>query len=517
MRFTTTLAPRHWLGCILLTLAWVASAPRPATAADPVARPNIVLLTADDMAWFSVGAFVGVTDPADSITPNLDRLAAEGMRFDRAYVNVAVCQASRSVMMTGLYSHRNGAEGFHHILPEVTPLTAILREAGYMNAILGKHDHLTPIERFCWDRIHERGTPKSDPADLGHGRNPERYYQHARSFIEETKAAGRPFFMMANSHDPHRPFYKGVGDGHTVNAARPSRVYTADEITVPGFLPDLPDVRRELAEYTSSARRADDSLGAVLRAIEDAGVADNTLIMFLSDNGISAPFAKTTCYLNGTRTPWIVRWPGRLAPGGIDATHFISAIDFMPTVLDVLGIEPPAGLDGNTFLPLLAGQPQNGRDFVYTQYHETSLGGRIPARTVMNAQYGYIWNIWHGTRLYNGEPMHGRTYPAMKEAADAGNEAVAARIRMLTERAREEFYDIANDPDCLNNLIDDPRYQQQINDFRHRLEQWMIQTEDPALEAFRRRDDAQFIAEFMKEQNRRSLEKPTPRNKRRAD
>ena len=111
-----------------------------------------------------------------------------------------------------------------------------------------------------------------------------------------------------------------------------------------------------MAQYYSSAHRCDETVGEVLRALKESGLEDSTLVMFLSDNGISMPFAKSNCYLTSTRTPWLVRWPGKVKPGVVDTEHFISGIDFMPTILEAAGLPAPAGMDGRSFLPLLTGR-----------------------------------------------------------------------------------------------------------------------------------------------------------------
>ena len=253
-----------------------------AERAQPI-RPNILLITADDMNYDSLG-INGCTSPG--ITPNIDRLASQGMRFEHAHVTIAVCQPCRSCLMTGRYPHQNGAEGFEPIRRDVPTLTEELQRAGYRNGILGKVEHLKPDDKFCWDYVRQY-------QELGYGRVPTLYGQYAREFFNESKRNNQPFFLMANSHDPHRPF---AGSEQERNKATKSdepftiqptrRTYRADEITVPGFLPDIPDVRREIAEYYTSVHRCDETVGAILNALEETKLQDNTLVMFLSDHGI---------------------------------------------------------------------------------------------------------------------------------------------------------------------------------------------------------------------------------------
>jgi len=457
-------------------------------------RLNILLITADDMNWDTPG-FAGCKVP--DITPNLDRLAGEGLYFRNAHVTVAVCQPSRSALMTGRYPHRNGAVGFNPINSDVPTLGERLHEAGYLNGIFAKVPHLAPIERFCWDQIVQADA-------LGQGRDPQLYHQHAREFFERAKRENKPFFLMANSQDPHRPFAGSDAEkrrapgGEEEGEARPrrrqraatfpsaSRYYKPDEITVPGFLPDLPDVRKELAQYYTSAHRCDEIVGGILRALDEAGLAQETLVMFLSDNGISEPFAKSNCYLTSTRTPWVVRWPGKTKPGQVDDTHFISGIDFLPTVLEAAKLKPLDGADGRSFVPLLLSESQPQRDHVFTVYHETVARREFPMRCIQDKNFGYIYNGWSdGKTRYQSEPMGGLAFAAMKQAATT-NPAVAKRIEVLIHRTAEELYDLAGDPNCLKNLADDPAQRERLVEMRKSLVKWMEQTGDPLLETYRK-------------------------------
>jgi N-sulfoglucosamine sulfohydrolase len=266
---------------------------------------------------------------------------------------------------------------------------------------------------------------------------------------------------------------------------------------VPGFLPDLPDIRREIAQYYSSVRRCDDTVGMILRVLEELNVEKNTLVIFLSDNGMSFPFAKTNCYLHSTRTPWIVRWPGQIKPGQADEEHLISGIDCMPTILEVAGVTPPEGMDGSSLLPILLGGRQPGRDHVFTQFNHIHGHRPYPMRCVQNRRFGYIFNAWSdGERLYDAEPLSGLSFEAMKEAAvqDTG---IAVRVRMLQHRVIEELYDFQNDPDALHNLIDDPRYREEADRLRGQLLEMMRRTNDPALEAFDNRHSPAALERFM--------------------
>ena len=463
-----------------------------AAASDSPPKPlNFLLITADDMNYSSPGVF-GCAVP--DITPNIDRLASEGLRFVNGHVAIAVCQPSREALMTGRYPHRNGGEGFQPINLDVPTLQEQLHAAGYLNGIMGKNSHLAPREKFCWDFYIE-------PGQLGQGRNPQAYYNFSKEYFEKAKAEGKPFFLMANSQDPHRPFAGSDQEMQKWKKHVPfDRQILPAEAQIPGFLPDIPDVRREVAEYFTSVHRCDETVGAVLRALEETGFQDNTLVMFLSDNGMSFPFAKTNCYLTSTKTPWIVRWPGKAKPATVNTEDFISGIDYMPTILEAAGLAQVPGMDGASFVPLLLGRPQEGRDRLFTEFHETSGRLRFPMRCLQTRKYGYLVNFWSDAkRVFKNESQSGLSFKAMQEAAKT-SPPITERVQMFQFRVPEEFYDFEKDPDALLNLIADPQCQGEIQKFRQTMLDWMTRTGDPALEAYTGRQSPEAWQRFMADQ-----------------
>lgn len=465
---------------------------------NPSAKPlNILLITADDLNCDSLGTY-GCKVPG--ITPNLDKLAADGMKFNHAHVTIAVCQPSRQTLMTGRYPHTHGALGFDPIPADVPTLQEQLRAAGYLNAILGKEIHLQPMARYCWDEIKKEGD-LSDGAGIG--RSAEKYHTCSKAFIERAKRENKPFFLMANLHDPHRPFAGSQQElkswGHDL--PKFTRKIGEDEVQVPGFLPDLPDIKKEIAEYYTSVFRCDQIVGEVLRALKESGEEENTLVMFLSDNGIAVPFAKSNCYLHSTKTPWIARWSGKIKAGSVDSDHLISGIDFMPTVLDAAGLKQVDGMNGKSFLPLLEGKTQEGREYAFTEYHRTYARQAFPTRAIHSKRYGYIINFWaNRTAPMRMDSTSGLTFNAMQEAAKE-DEKIAQRVKLFEHRVLEEFYDFEKDPDGLNNLINSPEHQEIIETMRKALAERMKATNDPALDAFVNRNDPAKLDEFMKQQS----------------
>lgn len=442
-------------------------------------RLNVLFITLDDMNWDSVGAFGG---PVADATPNIDRLASEGMRFEHGHVTIAICQPTRAVWMTGRYPHNNGAVGFNPIRRGVPTLPESLREAGFLTGILGKTEHVVPSRPDAFAYKRGRGEMKN-------GRSAALYAQFADEFFQQAKDSERPFFFMVNAHDPHRPFDNRVQakNRRGRDYPPPSKIYQPDEITVPGFLPDLPKIRQEVAQYYSSVRRADDVVGVILASLQKAGFAENTLVMLKSDHGIAVPFAKTNVWRNSTRTPWIVRWPGVVKAGSHDTEHLIAGVDFAPTIFDALGVEPIEDMDGRSFLPVLKGEKQAGRQYVFTHINSIASGRNYPMRSVQNAKLGLIWNGWSdGETVFKNESMSGLTWRAMVAAAES-DPKLADRVEFYAHRVPLEFYNYEADPDALNNLIDDPDWRPQIKQLTAELLRHMETTGDPQLAALRRR------------------------------
>jgi len=477
-------------------------------AADKNEGINILLIVADDMNYNSVGAF---GCPIPNTTPNIDKLASQGIRFSNAHVTSAVCQPSRGAIMTGMYGIHSGVEGFEYMTNNYPTLTEYLRKDGYLTGMLGKVGHSMP--KFATE--HQQFDLCKDQDEIGYGRDPQKYYEYSKSLFMKSRNEKKPFFLMANSHDPHRPFF---GSDQEKNSPKfmefsnkglipnPSKIFNPKEIVVPGFLPDITEVRKEVAQYYSSVRRCDDTVGEIIRALKESGLEENTLTVFISDNGMSFPYSKTNCYLNSTKTPFIAKWPGTIK-AGIDATNFISGIDFLPTFLEVAGIATPKGIDGKSFLPLLKGQQQDGRDMVFTQFYETSGSNRYPMRAVQNKYFGYIFNPWaDGQKVFKNESQAGLTFKAMKEAAVQSN-GIKQRVDFFLLRVVEEFYDFEKDPDALHNLINNPTYADKINKMRNEMKRWMIKNNDPALTAFEKRYSKEALQKFMIDDEARTLQR----------
>ena len=453
---------------------------------------NILLITADDLNCNSLGAY---GSGVHNISPNIDRLANNGIQFMNAHVASAVSQPSRGALATGRFPHNSGIEGFYHTQRDIPAIVPTLRDAGYYCALLGKMIHSSPTKDTPWDYAVDR-------EDLGMGRDSRIYQSKVEKLIGEAKLQNRPFYIMVNSHDPHRPFHSTQGEKNEFKdqqIPQPSYIYNLDEIEVPGFLPDIPPVREEIKNYYNSVKRLDDTVGAILQALKNSGEAENTIVFFLSDNGISEPFSKTNCYYQSTRTPLIVWSPNKFEMNRVEEEHMVSSIDFFPTVLDIIGLEIPKSIDGRSFKTILEGEQQQDREYIFTQFQSTNGRNAYPMRAIQSKEYIYIFNPWaiDKVEFYN-DSRSGMAARGMAEYG-ATDKFIKDRYDLHIYRVVEEFYDLKSDPNALNNLMDDAKYAKIIKAYQKELSTWMKKTDDPATNAFEHRDDIDVLREYVKQ------------------
>lgn len=350
------------------------------TAAQaPTKQRNVLLLISDDQ-----GLDLGCYGTAVK-TPRLDRLARQGTLFRHAYAAVSSCSPSRAVINTGLYTHQNGMYGLQHdvhnqsLLPGIETLPSMLRRAGYATALVGKK-HVGPNSAFPYEAelVPERGGVR-DVRELAIA---------AASFIRSTNE--RPFFVTIAYSDPHRAAVD-YGNDRAWPGVKPE-TYDPRRVQIPDHLPDLPAVRQDLAEYYESLSRLDAGVGLILDDLAATGRADDTLVIFLSDNGRPFPGAKTNLYDAGLHLPLIIRAPGS-APGTSDA--MVSFTDVVPTVLDWAGVAAPAAypLSGSTLLPILGGVADPARDAIVASHDFHEINQYYPMRSIRTRTHNYILNL----------------------------------------------------------------------------------------------------------------------------
>lgn len=428
---------------VLLALAAVFSPIKGAGAATP----NLILIIADDMSPEDSESYGGKTVR----TPHLARLAREGLRFERGFVTTSSCSPSRASIATGRYPHETGASELHQPLPaNQIVFPEKLREAGYWTGAAGKW-HLGKPAQAKFDVVQEGGGPSGC----------ENWIPMLRG-----RPAGQPFFLWLAALDPHRDY-----QANTI-----PQPHTAADVSVPPFLPDVPEVRADFARYYDEITRLDGYVGSVLDELERQGVAENTLILFISDNGRPFPRCKTTLYDSGIRSPWLVRWPAQVKPGMV-SNRLVSTVDIAPTFLALAGAAALPDGSGQSFLPQLHDPTAPGRDYIYGERHWHDYGDF--ARAVRSERWKYIRNYFPD--LPNQPPADAVRSPAfttMRQLHAAGKLTAAQAVSFQAPRPREELYDLTADPHELRNLADDRNHQATLGQLRTALENFQKTTKD---------------------------------------
>lgn len=447
-------------------------------------RLNVLLITADDLGYEAVNSF-GRNIP--NLTPQMDKFAKEGVQFMEGHTITPICQPSRSVMATGLYGVSSGMMGFMHKKKDVATAMETFQENGYLTGILGKVKHSTPPMDFKWDFMVDYG-------DLGSGRSPKKYSTNAKLFIEKAQKEGKPFYFMVNSHDPHRQFHN-PNKKDKKGAEKPSRIFSIDEVEVPAYLPNTTQVKKEISYYYNSVRRFDDTFGAVIKVLKKSGVYENTIIVVLSDNGSPFPFAKANSYVASTKTPFYVHYPGHMKKGLVDTEHMVTEADLFPTFLDAAGIKVDQEFDGKSFLSLLKGKKQKGRDFSVGEIDYKIGGVATPIRSYGTKKHRYIFNGWGAANIRYANSNEG---DIIKDIEKNNRIEYSDWVQLYRYRVPEEFFDLEKDPDAVHNLIDDPEYADVIQEYRDNLKAWMIEKNDPAISLFENIGDARKRKDILK-------------------
>ena len=438
-------------------------------------QPNVLLIVSEDN-----GPEIGCYGDPYARTPNIDRLAEEGILFRNAYVPQAGCSQSRASFFTGLYPHQHGQIGLatwgFRLYHDTTPnLPRILKNNGYRTGLIGKL-HINPASAFPFD-LHEISTANFQRNGLAD------YARHAKEFIH---ASEKPFFLSVNYPDAHDPWIRQV-DG------LPQNPQNRDDVTPMAFMGvDSPAFRDLVADYYNCMSRLDSMIGDLLQILEESGKGENTIVIYIGDHGADMLRSKRTCYEGGLRIPMIMRWCGQVTPH--ICNKLVSTLDIMPTVLDATGVEQVAGLPGKTLRPLFHGQPVSWREHFFAEYHTHAAAPNFfPQRCVRNGQYKLIESLLPDTI----HPDYEKTIAKLQKDYDdqdyAGSFDIPAMIAsalpevrkayaLMRQPPRFQLYDLQDDPYEFKNLADLPEYSNILEDLKQRLTDWRLKKNDPLLD-----------------------------------
>jgi len=445
--------------------ALAASAGAPQAVATESGRPSIMLLIADDMTWADCEPY----GSSQVQTPNMARLAREGMCFDGMFTSTAMCAPTRQQLYTGMYPVRNGAYPNHsRVYDGVRSLPHHLTGLGYRVGLIGKR-HFGPDESFPFETVGQKG-----------GKGQADNTAAIAEFVNRSDT--QPYCLIVCSNEPHKPWSKGEPEA-----------YEPDGLTVPPYMVDCPETRQELAKYYAEITYLDGELGECMRIVDDSGRRDDTMLIFTSEQGAQFPAqGKWSCYDTGLKTAFIVRWPARVKPGARNRA-MTQYVDVTPTLIQAAAGDPTeidtrrpdahgeTGFDGRSFLDVLLGEADRHRDYVYGAHTTRGIingSGCYPIRSVRSQRYHYIRNLNHTDVFYNLEATReGGLFETWLKLGENDPE-IATRARAYQHRPAEELYEVENDPFELSNLADDPAHAKIKGDLREQLRAWMRQQGD---------------------------------------
>ncbi|MCO8123987.1 sulfatase [Stieleria sp. TO1_6] len=420
-----------------------ASADR-AFAAD---KPNIVFVIADDCTFRDIGCYGG-----QAYTPNIDKLAEQGMRFTRCFQAAPMCSPTRHNIYTGQYPVKTGAYPNHtHVSPDTESVVQYLQPLGYRVAHSGK-SHVSPASVFDWEEIP-------------HAKNPD--FAKVDAFVADCKSNAQPFCLLLCSNEPHTPWNKG-------DASR----YPVDQIQLPPYFVDTPETREGMSRYLAEITYFDSQVGQAIAILDKHGLAENTLLVVVSEQGSSMPFAKWTCYDNGLQSACLVRWPGQVQPATVNPA-MIEYVDFLPTFVQVAGGTPADVLDGESLLQVLRGKQQH-KSFVFGEMTTRGINNgsdHFGIRSVRSEQFKYIWNFTPDQEFQNA-CTNSPEFESWIKLAKQGDADAQLKVKRYRFRPEIELYDVQADPLELTNLASQPQYDSVKRQLRSELDRWMAHCGD---------------------------------------
>ncbi|MCF7847543.1 MAG: sulfatase [Kiritimatiellales bacterium] len=411
-------------------------------------KPNFLFILADDLTYSMLSMYGG----RDVKTPNIERIAREGMKFNRAYSSMAMCAPFRAELYTGLYPVRNGVAWNHSSAkPGTKSVCQHLGGLGYRVGISGKV-HASPKAVFPFEVL------KNFPAG-----------NDVREFM--AKGKDQPFCLYICSHNSHAPWT--TGDASQFD---PGKLHLAP------IQHDSPEIREVMTRYLAEVTDLDREVGEVFQALETSGQADNTLVMFSSEQGWALGFAKWSNWNLGVHTGLLAGWPGRIRPGG-QTDAMVQMADVLPTFIDAAGGNPAEyNLDGRSFLPVLEGKKSSHRKYVYGVHNNVPEGEPYPIRSIRDEEFHYLWNLTPDASYHEKHAVTKDSrltfWPALKKAEAAGDERAKELLKKFHNRPAEELYRVDADPYELENLADNPEYAAVKKRLRAELDRWMAEQGD---------------------------------------
>ena len=414
-------------------------------------QPNMVFIIGDDISWNDFGCYGNEVVQ----TPNIDRLADNGMLFMNAYLTISSCSPSRTSIVSGRYPHNTGSAELHTPLPESIPIfPEELQKAGYYTALAGKF-HMGDAVQRGFNRLV---LSREENGDGG---------EEAWVSCIQDRPKDQPFFMWFAAIDAHRAWGPNQFSG----------THKQQDVKVPPYLVDSVNTRSDLAQYYDEIFRMDYYIGEVVKELQKQGVYDNTIIVVMADNGRPFPRCKTRVYDSGMKTPFVVSWPSGINKKGSVTESLISVIDLAPTLLELAGVEPKPTFQGKSFAGVLKNPKKEFRNYAFSEHNWHDY--EALERMMVTDQYLYVLN--ERPKLANQGPAdsnRGLSFLDLLDKKEKGELTHAQTDVFVVPRPVEELYDKKADPYQLNNLASRPEYQEKLKELRKVMREWRDVTGD---------------------------------------
>jgi len=412
-------------------------------------QPNFIIIIGDDISWNDLGCYGHPTVKS----PNIDHLANEGIKYINTFLTASSCSPSRCSIIAGRYPHNTGAAELHTPLPAGMPtLPGELKKNGYYTVASGKW-HMGPNIRSDFDMV--------DDKEVGNGG-----HKNWVNIVKE-RPKDKPFFLWFAAHDAHRSWHADdFGTAHN-----------PEESVIPPYLVDALGTRQDLASYYNEIQRLDHYLGLVRDELNNQGIHENTLIIFMADNGRPFPRAKTRVYDSGMKTPFIISWPNGQKSRDLESNSMISVIDIAPTFLELAGIEPSPSFQGISFAKTIKNQSGEHRNYVFAEHNWHDYEAH--ERMVRTKHFMYVIN--NRPQFPNQGPADSNrssSYTDLKEIRDSGKLSAAQADVFLSPRPLEELFNCLDDPEQLSNIASNENYSDILEDLRSVMQQWIMETGD---------------------------------------
>lgn len=432
----------------------------PAIAGDGGNKlPNVLLIVADDCSYHDISCYGAVNNK----TPNIDKLAKEGIKFNNAFNSATMSVPTRHCLYTGMYPIKHGGYPNHsQVKPDTKSVPHYLKEFGYRVGLTGKY-HVRPVECFPFEEVP--GFQK-----LCTSREVSYTLDGVKEFVSRDNS--QPFFLVVGSVNSHAPW----------TAGDPS-VFDANKLKLPPHWVDTEETRDAYTKYLAEVGVLDQEVGDVVNVLKEKGQYDNTLIIFVSEQGAQFAGAKWNVWNSGTKSAMIASWKGKIKAGR-ETDAIVQYEDIVATVIDLAGGKIPAIMDGKSMKDLLSGKTDKHRDVAYSVHNNIPEGPAYPIRSITDGTFKLIWNLTPEATYVEKHIEKAAWYLSWKEMADEHSKFVMQRYK---HRPEFELYNIKDDIFEMNNLAGDPQYKQKIKDLQTELQKWMLSQGDKGAEMDRRR------------------------------